>query len=44
MKEAWGKRFVRQLTIFAVLVLLFAYVAGDAIRGTHGLIAKQRLD
>ncbi len=38
------QRFLRQFTFFAILLLLIAYFAGDAIRGAHGLVAKQRLD
>lgn len=43
MKAAWRRRFIRQFTLCGVLVLLIAYVASDAIRGPHGLVAKERL-
>lgn len=43
MKAAWRRRFIRQFTLFGVLVFLIAYVAGDAIHGPHGLIVKERL-
>jgi cell division protein FtsB len=36
--------FLRYFILFAILLMLIAYVASDAVRGPHGLVAKQRLD
>jgi cell division protein FtsB len=36
--------FLRHFILFAILLMLIAYVASDAVRGPHGLVAKQRLD
>lgn len=44
MTRAGQRRFLRQLILFSILLALIAYVAGDAINGAHGLIAKRRLD
>src|ERR1700693_6651025 len=40
-----GKRrkFLRQLLLFGVLAALIVYVAADAVRGAHGLVANQLL-
>jgi cell division protein FtsB len=35
---------MRLLILFAVLSAACLYVAADAIRGTHGLIARQRIE
>jgi cell division protein FtsB len=35
---------LRHFILFAILLMLIAYVASDAVRGPHGLVAKQRLD
>jgi cell division protein FtsB len=41
---AWRRRFIRQAGFLALILVLILYVAGDAIRGTHGLVAKERLE
>jgi cell division protein FtsB len=38
------RRFLRQGGFLAVILLLIFYVTGDAVRGTHGLVAKERLE
>jgi cell division protein FtsB len=37
------QRFVRQLFLLMTLCGMIAYVASDAVRGSHGLIANQLL-
>jgi len=34
---------LRQIMLFAVLVAMTAYVAADAVRGPHGLVANRML-
>jgi len=38
-----GTRILRQLALFAALIGMVVYVASDAVRGAHGLIANQML-
>jgi cell division protein FtsB len=37
------QRFIRQLFLLMALCGMIAYVASDAVRGSHGLIANQLL-
>jgi cell division protein FtsB len=37
------RKFIRQFLFFVLLIGLIAYVASDAIRGPHGLVANQLL-
>lgn len=34
---------LRQIMVFAALVAMIVYVAADAVRGPHGLVAKRML-
>ena len=43
MTRAGQGRFLRQLTLFAVLLGLIGYVASEAIRGAHGLAANKQI-
>jgi len=43
MTRGHSGRLLRQVGFFAVLLVLIAYVAADAIRGPHGLIANELL-
>src|ERR1700748_1380481 len=42
--HARRRRFIRQSGFLALILVMILYVAGDAIRGTHGLVAKERLE
>jgi cell division protein FtsB len=44
MKASAPARFFRQLFLFAALLGLLAYVASEAVRGAHGLIANRQLN
>jgi len=43
MTEAGHGRIFRQIILFAVLLGLLGYVAGQAVRGAHGLVASRQL-
>jgi cell division protein FtsB len=44
MKASGPARFFRQLFLFAALLGLLSYVASEAVRGAHGLIANRQLN
>lgn len=44
MSRGRRQRFIRQFVLFAILLLLIGYVMHDAIHGSHGLIARQRIE
>ncbi len=43
MTRGRKQRLLRQTVLFAALIAMIVYVASDAVRGAHGLIANQLL-
>ncbi|MGB7913997.1 MAG: septum formation initiator family protein [Rhodomicrobium sp.] len=41
--RGWNSQILRQMMLLAALIGMIVYVAADAVRGPHGLVANQML-